>query len=756
MSENSKNLKLVLFIFTGFLLLLLFFYVQGQRNSNQNRYDDIQELNVVTESLEAYQVDRSKAARLIEWAYQLGNGTPLTRTYQTLSKIGNSFRDNPHYVLDCQRGKEITYASFLPGGKKIIFALSDGTAEVVDSNGKCEVFLKHELKKRINAVGFSMKYDFYVTVSDDEKVKVWFKKKENPIIFKHNNDVNFVDVSSDGQLIATASSDGTVKLLTVCFDKKGNAQIKEDFIDNNLPVLKVLISKDGSKILTRARENFARLWDLKTKKYVQLKHDKTVESISFSKNGTLILTGSRDGVAKTWDMKGNELKSFDHGIPITYAMISSENKHIMTVSKNGQVKIWDINKNREKSSWNYNNTISAIGFFSDGSLAVTASVDHTVRIHDLQGELKYIINGFTGKINSWGDIPTHDSRFITTDEEGRIKVWELQSDIVTDLKLDTQNIANAVVSNDLSKIVTFSDGKYATLWEYKKGHMKELTKLQHKASLVYSAFRHDGLRILTISEDFELMIWHDDGTLHKKIPKRNQYLRKCAAFSHKDDKILIGTKSIVEVYNTEGQFQFEITGFSGFVKSVSFSPEDDLILVGLENGKVSLYHSNGNLLKKLVIKKDEKIHDRAVSVVGFSPDSKLFLTASYDNTVNLFNISGKLKATLKGHSGSIVSASFLAENNFIITSAIDHTARLWNSRGNLLATLDGHMGEVLAAKVDNKNKKIITISKDGVVYIWKTPKEIYNWIQKSKIPYLTTEDIDRIGIESRPKYERSY
>src|SRR5512133_3885038 len=57
--------------------------------------------------------------------------------------------------------------------------------------------------------------------------------------------------------------------------------------------------------------------------------------------------------------------------------------------------------------------------------------------------------------------------------------------------------------------------------------------------------------------------------------------------------------------------------------------------------------------------------------------------------------------TLKGHTGSVVSARFSADGSRILTASFDHTARVWDARtGGLLLTLRGHTGWVGSARFD--------------------------------------------------------
>jgi hypothetical protein len=69
----------------------------------------------------------------------------------------------------------------------------------------------------------------------------------------------------------------------------------------------------------------------------------------------------------------------------------------------------------------------------------------------------------------------------------------------------------------------------------------------------------------------------------------------------------------------------------------------------------------------------------------FSPDGKTIASGSYDSasgsydsTVKLWNLSGQLLHTLKGHSGYVSSVVFSPDGKTIASGSSDGTVKLWN------------------------------------------------------------------------------
>jgi WD40 repeat protein len=103
-------------------------------------------------------------------------------------------------------------------------------------------------------------------------------------------------------------------------------------------------------------------------------------------------------------------------------------------------------------------------------------------------------------------------------------------------------------------------------------------------------------------------------------------------------------------------------------------------------------------------------HQQAVYSASFSPDGKRIVTASLDKTAKVWDISGKLIATLTGHQGEVISASFSPDGKRIITVSWDNTAKVWDISGKLIATFTGHQGEVYSASFSPDGKRIVIAS----------------------------------------------
>ncbi|MDJ0697774.1 WD40 repeat domain-containing protein [Mastigocoleus sp. MO_188.B34] len=85
-------------------------------------------------------------------------------------------------------------------------------------------------------------------------------------------------------------------------------------------------------------------------------------------------------------------------------------------------------------------------------------------------------------------------------------------------------------------------------------------------------------------------------------------------------------------------------------------------------------------------------HAGIVNFISFNQDGKLLASASFDNTVKLWNAkTGKQIKTFFGHTDFIHAVSFSPDGKLLASASRDSTVKLWNiSTGKLIKTLSGH------------------------------------------------------------------
>jgi WD40 repeat protein len=252
----------------------------------------------------------------------------------------------------------------------------------------------------------------------------------------------------------------------------------------------------------------------------------------------------------------------------------------------------------------------------------------------------------------------------------------------------------------------------------------------HEGSVLSAAFSPDGKRIVTSSDDKTARLWAAETGKpigQSLIGHANAVLS--AAFSPDGKRIVTASRDwTARLWDAEtgkpinellGEPSGEpLKGYAGGVHSAAFSPDGTRIVTASWDNTVRLWDA------KTVKPISEPLigHANAVVTAAFSPDGKLIVTASWDNTARLWDAeTGKpIGEALTGHKGSVLSAEFSPDGKRIVTASADRTARLWDAETGkpIGEPLTGHAEDVESAAFSPDGKRIVTASLDKTARLW--------------------------------------
>ncbi|XP_037835792.1 autophagy-related protein 16-1 isoform X4 [Kryptolebias marmoratus] len=115
-------------------------------------------------------------------------------------------------------------------------------------------------------------------------------------------------------------------------------------------------------------------------------------------------------------------------------------------------------------------------------------------------------------------------------------------------------------------------------------------------------------------------------------------------------------------------------------------------------------------------------HDGEVNAVRFSPGSRLLATGGMDRRVKLWEVVAgrcEAKGALTGSNAGITSIEFDSAGSYLLAASNDFASRIWTVEDyRLRHTLTGHSGKVLSARFLLDNARIVSGSYDRTLKLW--------------------------------------
>ncbi|XP_034459508.1 autophagy-related protein 16-1 isoform X1 [Hippoglossus hippoglossus] len=115
-------------------------------------------------------------------------------------------------------------------------------------------------------------------------------------------------------------------------------------------------------------------------------------------------------------------------------------------------------------------------------------------------------------------------------------------------------------------------------------------------------------------------------------------------------------------------------------------------------------------------------HEGEVNAVRFSPGSRLLGTGGMDRRVKLWEVVAgrcECKGALTGSNAGITSIEFDSTGSYLLAASNDFASRIWTVDDyRLRHTLTGHSGKVLSARFLLDNARIVSGSYDRTLKLW--------------------------------------
>ncbi|MDB9446990.1 WD40 repeat domain-containing protein [Anabaena sp. CS-542/02] len=235
--------------------------------------------------------------------------------------------------------------------------------------------------------------------------------------------VRSVAFSPDGQILASGSDDGTIKLWDVATQEE-----IATLTGHSDSVNSVAFSPDGRTLASGSWDDI-KLWDVATQEEIATLtgHSSSVYSVAFSRDGQTLASGSWDNTIKLWDVatQGSIATLTGHSGSVNSVAFSPDGRTLASGSDDGTIQLWDVATQGSIATLTGDSYgVNSVAFSPDGRTLASGSGDETIKLWDVatQGSIA-TLTGDSGSVNSVAFSP--DGRTLASgSEDSTIKIWQ--------------------------------------------------------------------------------------------------------------------------------------------------------------------------------------------------------------------------------------------------------------------------------------------------------------------------------------------
>ncbi|NEO97434.1 MAG: hypothetical protein F6K58_01705 [Symploca sp. SIO2E9] len=546
-----------------------------------------------------------------------------------------------------------------------------------------------------------------------------YKVKEYNRLKGHQSWVSRVSFSQDGEMIASASADGTIKL----WSHKGK-EIKTLTGHSNW-IYSVTFSPDDKLIASAGADKTIKLWNLKGEEIRTFKgHSSSVRDVTFSPDGELIASAGADKTIKLWNLKGEEIRTFKgHSAEVTSVSFSRDSETIASASADRTVKLWNLKGEQIKTLREHSDWVYSVNFSPNSNTLVSASADGTIKLWSSDGNLLKTQSGHSTEVTS-ASFSSDGQTLVSTSTNGTIKLWNLKDKLPVILHSHGSEVTTVSFSPDGQMIASADTDKIIKLWRYDSNEKIKIiedsgndsNKLINLNNIKSVSVSQDGQTIATVSAsaDKNIKLWNLEGEEIGTLRGHSSYVNSVSFSPNSQTIASASVDRTVKIWSLEGKEIKTLTGHGSFINSVSFSPDGKTIASTSVDRTVKIWSLDDGKLLNTIAKSSATFNS-----VSFSPDGQTIASTSDDGSIQLWSLDdGNLLKTIARPKATLKSFSFSPDGKTIATGSVDGTIKLWSLDGKEITTFQRDTAEVLSVSFSPDGKRLISISSEGIVNQW--------------------------------------
>ncbi len=513
-----------------------------------------------------------------------------------------------------------------------------------------------------------------------------------------------------------------------------------------------IVGGAGDGMLDRTRDGTVHVWDATTGDQLQsFPQDATgllpnINSVSYGPDGARLFAGGSDGKLAVWNVQtGDRIQELDaHEGAILSVATSPSGSVVATASADKTVKLWDTDRGKQTLAIRgFEFEVVCVAFSSDGMQIATAD-GPSIKVWDAHsGRQSLVIRAEKDeekrrkppqfsfhRISGMKFSPAGD-RLIASLNNGCIGVWEAQSgDNVRFLVgHDSLSVNDVDVSPDGSRVVSGADDGTLRVWNLDSSlDTDEVVRQVPSPGVSNLALSPDGRQVLGRRKDGVLLLTNiDTGEEISKYDGHRQgsTLLTSVTFSLNGRMIASGVDGgVIKIWRAaDGEEDVTIHTGAQQILALTFTPDggapisSESHVDGKSHGqrfKLNLWDTKTGMK----VRELESVTDHSIRAIEFHPKQPVLATGSSIG-IKIWDGTGKVVKTLKGHSGRIQSIRFNEDGSKLVSGSADRTIKVWDLSSNEQAALEltGHGAPITSVALNSSGSRVVGVGREKLT-VW--------------------------------------